>query len=62
MRKSLSLVAIIMLSLVALSTPVNAAKQTPDFSEKLNAIEDAKLRRTLSNSIAIGLITTDEEL
>lgn len=62
MRKSLSLVAIIMLSLVALSTPVNAAKKTPDFTEKLNAIEDAKLRRTLSNSIAIGLITTDEEL
>ncbi len=62
MRKSLSLVAIIMLSLVALSTPVNAAKGTPDFTEKLNAIEDVKLRRTLSNSIAIGLITTDEEL
>ncbi len=61
MRKSLSLVAILMLSLVAMSTPVNAAQQK-DFTEKLNAIEDAKLRRTLSNSIAIGLITTDEEL
>ncbi len=61
MRKSLSLVTIAMLSLVALSTPVKAAN-TPDFSEKLNAIEDVKLRRTLSNSIAIGLITTDEEL
>jgi hypothetical protein len=50
-----------MLSLVAMSTPINAA-QKQDFSEKLNAIEDVKLRRTLSNSIAIGLITTDEEL
>ncbi|MBR4570466.1 MAG: hypothetical protein IKO19_07380 [Candidatus Riflebacteria bacterium] len=61
MRKSLSLAALAMLSLVALSTPINAAQQK-DFSEKLNAIEDVKLRRTLSNSIAIGLITTDEEL
>ena len=61
MHKSLSLVALAMLSLVAVSTPINAAQQK-DFSEKLNAIEDAKLRRTLSNSIAIGLITTDEEL
>ena len=61
MRKSLSLVAVAMLSLVAASTPFNAAN-AKDFSEKLNAIEDAKLRRTLSNSIAIGLITTDEEL
>ncbi len=61
MRKSLSLVALAMLSLVAMSTPINAGQQK-DFSEKLNAIEDVKLRRTLSNSIAIGLITTDEEL
>ena len=61
MRKSLSLAALAMLSLVALSTPINAAQQK-DFTEKLNAIEDVKLRRTLSNSIAIGLITTDEEL
>ena len=58
MRKSLSFVAIAMLAFVAMSTPVNAK----DFTDKLNAIEDAKLRRTLSNSIAIGLITTDEEL
>ncbi len=61
MRKSLSLAALAMLSLVAMSTPINAAQQK-DFTEKLNAIEDVKLRRTLSNSIAIGLITTDEEL
>ena len=61
MRKSLSLVTIAMLSLVAMSTPANAA-QPKDFSSKLNAIEDVQLRRTLSNSIAIGLITTDEEL
>lgn len=60
MRKSLSLAAIAMLSLVAMSTPVGAAQK--NFSEQLNAIEDAKLRRTLSNSIAIGLISTDEEL
>lgn len=60
MRKSLSLAAIAMLSLVAMSTPATAA--TKDFSDKLDSIKDEQLRRTLSNSIAIGLISTDEEL
>ena len=60
MRKSLSLVAIIMLSLVALSTPVNAAKQTPDFTEKLNAHLDKiglSEKRVSAGSVnAMGLI------
>lgn len=60
MRKSLSLAAIAMLSLVAMSTPATAA--TKDFSDQLDSIKDEQLRRTLSNSIAIGLISTDEEL
>ena len=60
MRKSLSIAAIAMLSLVAMSTPATAANK--DFSDQLDFIQDAKLRRTLSNSIAIGLISTDEEL
>lgn len=62
MRKSLSIVALAM-SLVAMATPSSVkAAQPADFNSQLNAIEDEQLRRTLSNSIAVGLISTDEEL
>ena len=62
MRKSLSVIAVAM-SLVAMATPSSVkAAQVADFNDQLNAIEDEQLRRTLSNSIAVGLISTDEEL